>query len=188
MIVLGASLGGTSALRGILRVLPPDFALPLVAVLHRHRESDDALIDVLRKDSRVPVREACDKDPIPAGCLTVAPADYHLLVEAGHFSLSVDEPVQFARPSIDVLFESAADEWADRTIAVVLTGANQDGARGAARIRERGGIVIVQDPTTAESPVMPAAALFTAGADYVVPVEAMAELLQKLASDPRRAA
>lgn len=179
MIVIGASLGGTSALRGILRMLPAGFATPIAAVLHRHRESDDGLLDILRKDSAVPVREARDKDRIRAG-VTVAPADYHMLVETGYYSLSVDEPVQFARPSIDVLFESAAEVCCDRAIAIVLTGANQDGARGAARVRERGGTVIVQDPATAECPVMPSAALELAGADYLSRLEEIAGLVRKL--------
>lgn len=181
MIVIGASLGGTTALREILRGLAANFPLPIAVVLHRHRDSDGALLDVLRKDCRIPLREACDKDRVEPG-VTLAPSDYHLMIDGGHYSLSVDEPVQFARPSIDVLFESAADACAERTIAVILTGANQDGARGAAKIRERGGTVIVQDPATAESPTMPAAAIELAGADHIVPLQEIAGLLERLAA------
>jgi two-component system chemotaxis response regulator CheB len=182
MIVIGASLGGTAALRGVVSRLPADFPLPLAATLHRHRESNDLLVEVLQHTCPFPVREVRDKDPIQPRCLFVAPADYHLMVEPDHFSLSIDEPVSYARPSIDVLFESAADAFAARAIAVVLTGANQDGARGAAAIRRRGGIVIVQDPATAESAVMPAAAIETAGANYICQIEEIAGLLVRLAA------
>jgi two-component system chemotaxis response regulator CheB len=182
MIVIGASLGGTTALREILGRLPADFPLPVAAVLHRHRESDDLLAAVLQHHSPFPVREVRDKDPIQPRCLYLAPADYHLMVEPDYFSLSIDEPVNYARPSIDVLFESAADAFGARAIAVVLTGANQDGARGAAEIRRRGGAVIVQDPSTAESPVMPAAAIEIAGASYICQVAEIAGLLVRLAS------
>lgn len=186
MIVIGGSLGGTVALRSVLRRLPAELPVPLAAVLHRHRESDESLVDVLQKGCVLPIGEVCDKDPIRPGRLHLAPADYHLLVEPTHFSLSVDEPVQYARPSIDVLFDSAAEVFGGETIAVVLTGANQDGARGAARVRERGGIVIVQDPATAESAVMPAAALALAGANYLCHVEEIGGVLLRLVGERRR--
>ncbi|HEY3755741.1 MAG TPA: chemotaxis protein CheB [Opitutaceae bacterium] len=181
MIAIGGSLGSTQALRGILSRLPASFAPPVVVVLHRHRESDDALIEMLAKSSQLPVGEACDKDVVAPGRVTIGPCDYHLLIEGDHFSLSVDEPVQYARPSIDVLFESAADEWGDRTIAVVLTGGNQDGARGAVRVREAGGQVIVQEPATAECPIMPAAVIAMGGASFICQLDEIPRLLVRLA-------
>jgi two-component system chemotaxis response regulator CheB len=155
MIAIGGSLGSTQALRGILSRLPASFAPPVVVVLHRHRESDDALIEMLAKSSQLPVGEACDKDVVAPGRVTIGPCDYHLLIEGDHFSLSVDEPVQYARPSIDVLFESAADAYGQHLLGLVLTGASRDGCAGAARIRHQGGIVAIQDPSTAEAPLLP---------------------------------
>jgi two-component system chemotaxis response regulator CheB len=182
MIVIGGSLGSLAALRAILRDIPASFALPIVVVLHRHKESDDSLITILQRDLLLPVREVVDKDVIEAGLVHVGPSDYHLLVESTCFSLSTDEPVQFARPSIDVLFESAADICGARTIAVVLTGANHDGAEGAREISRRGGTVIVQDPQTAESAVMPDAAIRAVPDALVRRPEDIGRLLIELAS------
>jgi two-component system chemotaxis response regulator CheB len=151
-------------------------------VLHRHREADDSLVHLLQQGSVLPIREVVDKDPISPGYVYIAPPDYHLLVEPQNFSLSIDNPVQFARPSIDVLFESAADIFGASLIGIVLTGANQDGARGAARIKEKGGLVIVQDPETAESPVMPKAALEATHTTYIRAVGEIATLLMNLTS------
>jgi two-component system chemotaxis response regulator CheB len=159
MIVIGASLGGMAALQTVLRDLPKSFPRPIAVVLHRHKDSDDSLMTILRREIALPVREVVDKDPIQLCCVHIAPSDYHLLVETMCFSLSTDEPVQFARPSIDVLFESAADVYGSQAIAIILTGANRDGASGAREIRRRGGTVIVQHPETAESAVMPQAAI-----------------------------
>jgi len=180
MIVIGASLGGTRALHTVLSGLPPDWAEPVAVVIHRHRDSDSGLIEMLRESCAIAVEEACDKEPIRAGCVTLAPADYHLLVEPTHFSLSTDDWVQFARPSIDVLFESAADAFGPRVLGVILTGASADGSRGAAEIKRRGGRLIVQDPATAASPVMPAAALAAATADHICPLPQIAPLLIRL--------
>jgi two-component system chemotaxis response regulator CheB len=182
MIVIGASLGGMKAMRVILPLLPRTFPGTLAAVLHRHREADDSLIHLLRQESSLPVNEVVDKEPISPGRVYLAPPDYHLLVEPTNFSLSTDDPVQYARPSIDVLFESAADIFGSDVIALVLTGANQDGARGAARIQERGGLVLVQDPETAESPVMPKSALEATGIRQVYSLEKMVALLVELHS------
>jgi two-component system chemotaxis response regulator CheB len=182
MIVIGGSLGSMTALRTILRPLPVSFPLPIAVVVHRHRDSEDTLVPVLQRELALPVREVLDKDPIQAGHVQVGPCDYHLLVEPMYFSLSTDEPVQYARPSIDVFFESAADVLGALTIAVVLTGANRDGARGAVEIRRRGGIVIVQDPHTAESSVMPAAALEAVPDALVLRTEDIGSLLIELAS------
>jgi two-component system chemotaxis response regulator CheB len=161
MIVIGGSLGSMAALRTILQHLPATLAAPIAVVLHRHRESEDALVPLLQRETALPVSEVVDKDPVRAGQIHVAPCDYHLLVEPMYFSLSTDDPVQYARPSIDVLFESTADVFGPRSLGVILTGANRDGAQGAAEMRRRGATIIVQDPATAESRVMPEAALAT---------------------------
>lgn len=158
IVVVGTSWGGLSAVRELVGALPRDFTLPLVVVQHRHPESDHLLSTLLQDSTPLPVSEVEDKAPIVPGGVYLAPADYHLLVEDGHFSLSMDEPVQYSRPSIDVAFASVADEYGRRAVGVVLTGANADGARGLRRIVDRGGLGFVQTPTTAESPAMPAAA------------------------------
>jgi two-component system chemotaxis response regulator CheB len=159
IVVVGTSWGGLSALRELIRGLPADFALPLVVVQHRHKQSDHLLTGLLQDHTSLCVTEVEDKAPIAPGNVFVAPADYHLLVENGHFSLSTDEPVRYSRPSIDVTFFSVADTYAERSVGVVLTGANADGARGLERIHDRGGLALVQMPQTAESPTMPNAAI-----------------------------
>jgi two-component system chemotaxis response regulator CheB len=184
MIVVGASLGGLRALVAILRGMPIAFPMPFAVVLHRHKDSDGALLEMLRAESPLPASEPCDKEPMLPGHIYLAPADYHLLVEPTHFSLSIDEPVRYARPSIDVLFESAADAFGGKTIGIVLTGANGDGAVGAARIRARGGRVIVQDPATAEAPQMPQAVLASVNPDYILSLDRIAPLLIELSTPP----
>jgi two-component system chemotaxis response regulator CheB len=178
IVVVGASLGGLHALEAILSALPEDFPLPVAVVQHRSVLSGEAWVHVLQRHSRLKVREPLDKDPIQPGRVYIAPPDYHLLVDDGAFALSTDEPVLFARPSIDVLFESVADAFGSGTIGVVLTGASEDGARGAARIKRRGGYLVVQDPETAESPVMPRAAL-AAQPDQVLPLGEIGAFLDR---------
>ncbi|MBD2088534.1 chemotaxis protein CheB [Microcoleus sp. FACHB-1515] len=177
LVVIGASLGGFSALKLILGKLPPAFSVPIAIVQHRHKESQTTLASYLQPLIPLPIREVEDKDEIAPGTIYLAPADYHLLVEFGYFTLTTDEPVCYARPSIDVLFESAADAYGDRVIGIILTGANQDGAQGAAAIKTKGGRVIVQDPSTAESPVMPDAAIAATQVDAIVPLTAIASTL-----------
>ncbi len=156
--VVGTSWGGLSALRELIAELPHQFALPLVIVQHRHRESDRLLGSLLQDSTSLSVCEVEDKSPIVSGGVYIAPADYHLLVEDGHFSLSTEAPVNYSRPSIDVTFSSIADAYGERAVGVVLTGANADGAHGLRRIVDRGGLAFVQTPDTAESSTMPAAA------------------------------
>jgi two-component system chemotaxis response regulator CheB len=157
LVMIGVSAGGLHAVTLILRGLPAAFALTVVIVQHRSKEST-VLCELLSDASALPVSEATDKVPIEAGHVYVAPADYHLLVEADHFSLSCEAPAFFSRPSIDWCFETAAYSFGARAVGVVLTGANADGSRGLRRIVDRGGLAIVQDPATAEVAVMPAAA------------------------------
>jgi two-component system chemotaxis response regulator CheB len=180
LIVVGVSAGGLHALSAIFAGLPNDFALPIAVVQHRARESD-ALGLVLQESTELRVCEIEDKMPIESGRAYVAPPDYHLLIDHGHFALSVDAPVTYSRPSIDVLFESAADELGSRLIGVVLTGANRDGARGLRRIVDRGGRALVQDPATAEVDVMPRAAITQVPEALVVPLDQIAQHLRKLA-------
>ena len=159
ILVVGTSWGGLNALRELVGALPQDFRIPAVLVQHRHRQSDHLLSTFLQERTRLEVVEVEDKMPIQSGMLFVAPADYHLLIDRGFFTLSTDPPVRYSRPSIDVTFYSAADAYAENTVGVVLTGANSDGSRGLRRIFDRGGLALVQDPVTAESPTMPSAAI-----------------------------
>ena len=180
LVVVGTSWGGLAALRELVGSLPAAFEVPLVLIQHRHRTSDGLLARLLQDHTSLPVCEVDDKMPIARGQIFVAPPDYHLLVDEGYFSLTTDAPVRYSRPSIDVTFASAADVYGARSIGVVLTGANADGAEGLRRLAARGGVSIVQDPSTAESPTMPAAALLAVPNAIVRPVGQIAELLATL--------
>lgn len=179
IVVVGASLGGLRAVSELLDVLPDEVDLPVVVAQHRAADSErHSLEALLRGHTRRQVIEAGDKDAIQAQHVYVAPPDYHLLVEEeGSFALSTDERVQYARPSVDVLFESAADAYGERTIGIVLTGANADGAAGLLAIRDVGGVAIVQDPETAEARQMPDAAIRATAADAILPVGEMGKFL-----------
>ncbi len=180
LIVVGASLGGFHALETLFKGLPGNFRVPLAVVQHRHRDSDNTLQMVLQRSSAMPVAEPTDKQAIMAQTIYLAPPDYHLLVEYGGFALSTEGPILHARPSIDVLFESAADAYGPQLIGIILTGDSADGAEGLAAIKARGGCTVVQDPATAECPVMPEAALARIAVDHVVPLDAIAPLLIQL--------
>ena len=182
MIVIGGSLGGCDALKEILQRLPRDFPWPVAVALHRHRESDGLLLSVLQNHCLLPVIEVEDKDPIQAGRVHLCPSDYHLLVDGDCFALSTDDPVNFARPSIDVLFESAVEWGRAATVAVILTGAGSDGALGAQQVAAAGGTVFVQDPAGAAGPWMPGAAIAaTPGATVL----GLAEIAARLLALPR---
>jgi two-component system chemotaxis response regulator CheB len=182
IIVVGTSWGGLSALNRLIGHLPDGFGIPVVAVQHRHRESGHVLAALLQDQTRLSVCEVEDKTPIAAGKIYIAPADYHLLIEPGFFSLSTDEPVRYSRPSIDVTFVSAADTYGARSVGVVLTGANADGSRGLKRIVDRGGLAFVQTPATAESPTMPAAALRCVPSARALSIRDIAAALRALAT------
>ena len=169
LVAIGASWGGLHAVGRVLEDLPGDLGAAVVVAQHRGVISTE-LARLLGAHCALPVTEADDNEPVVAGRVYVAPPDYHLLVEPGRLALSVDEPVRFSRPSIDVLFESAADAYGARALGVVLTGANDDGAAGLARIKQRGGGAVVQDPAEAERPEMPAAALAATEVDAVLPL------------------
>lgn len=179
--VLGASAGGQAALRRILGALGADFPAPLLVVQHRGPQGGEFLIRDLDEATALSVQEAEEKEPVRPGVVYVAPANYHLLVETdGHLSLSVGERVQFARPSIDVLFEAAADAWGPRLVGAVLTGANRDGSAGLRRVADRGGFALVQDPAEAESAAMPRAALAAVPEARVLPLMAIGPFLSLL--------
>ncbi|MDM9380835.1 chemotaxis protein CheB [Chlorogloeopsis sp. ULAP01] len=184
LIVIGTSLGGLNALQVILSGLPQNFPVPIAVVQHRHKDSDYTLRALLQNCTQLSVKEAEDKEEILAGSVYLAPADYHLLIENkdktvnyDYFTLSTDAPVTYARPSIDVLFETAADAYAENVIGVLLTGANQDGVQGLVRIKARGGLTIVEEPSTASCPIMPAAAITTGVVDKIIPLEDIAFFL-----------
>jgi two-component system chemotaxis response regulator CheB len=180
IIVVGTSWGGLSAVTQLIGGLPRGFGIPIVVVQHRHRESKHLLASILQDRTALCVCEIEDKTPIAAANVYIAPADYHLLVEPGFFSLSTDEPVGYSRPSIDVTFVSAADTYGARAVGVVLTGANADGSRGLKRIVDRGGLAFVQLPATAESPTMPAAALRSVPNARALPIAEIACALTEL--------
>lgn len=180
IVAIGASLGGLQAVQAMLRGLPADLGSSLVLAQHRRPDPDSMLVQLLAKHCVLPVLEPEDKTPIQPNHVYVAPGDYHLLVEAGHLALSIDPPVCYARPSIDVLFESVADAYGPAAIGVVLTNSNEDGAAGAVAIKRAGGVILVQDPATAESPIGPRAVLAATEVDAVLRVEAIAEELAKL--------
>jgi two-component system chemotaxis response regulator CheB len=181
VIVIGASLGGAHAAQTLFAQLPEAIALPIALVLHRHRDSGAGLVDFLQRESRLRIVEAVDKQRIEAGVVYLAPADYHLLIDGDRLALSVDEPVRYARPSVDVLFESAAATCREKAIAVVLTGGGADGALGVAAIDACGGKVLVQDPSTAVSGEMPSAAIRAAKNAEVLELASLAPRLAQLA-------
>ena len=180
-VVVGVSSGGMDALPRILKPLPKDFPLPIIIVQHTHPSGDDGFfIRYLNQRCNLEVIEATENLPIEDGKVYIAPADHHLLVEQDKLlALSTNGKVNHSRPSIDVLFESAADVYDSGLIAIILTGATADGAKGMKKIDDCGGITIAQNPETAKAPVMPKAAIEACEIDYVLPLEDIpAELLK----------
>jgi two-component system chemotaxis response regulator CheB len=180
IIVIGASFGGLSALQVLLSGLPEMFALPIVIVQHRGRDAEPDLCAFLGARSRLPLSEPEDKEPIQTGHAYLAPCDYHLLVEDRSFALSTAPSVSFARPSIDVLFESVANEYREHAMGVILTGANRDGAHGLSRIKSVGGLALVEDPASATCGEMPRAAIAVTNVDRILPLQDIAPFLQTL--------
>lgn len=175
--VIGASWGGLAALSRLVADLPEGFPVPVVVIQHRSRHADNLLATLLQDVSRLRVVDVEDKEPLVSGSVFVAPANYHLLVDEGHLSLTTDPVVRFSRPSIDVTFISAADTYRSGVVGVVLTGANDDGSRGLKHIVSLGGCAIVQDPATAESPSMPSAAVRAVPEAEVLPLDQIAPRL-----------
>jgi two-component system chemotaxis response regulator CheB len=180
-VVIGSSAGALEALSAILPALPARFGLPLIVVVHVPADKPSLLAELFRARCRVAVREAEDKEPIREGTVYFAPPDYHLLVETERtLSLSVDEPVLYSRPSIDVLFESAADAYGSGLIAIILSGANHDGARGIKAVVESGGVAVIQSPEEAFSRAMPEAAMAACPNARVLPLSGIAAYLREV--------
>jgi two-component system, chemotaxis family, protein-glutamate methylesterase/glutaminase len=172
LICVGASWGGLDAVGRLLSDVPDEIDVPIVIAQHRHHTSPGrTLAELLHLRIKRPVEDVDDKMPIEPRHVYIAPPDYHLLVERGSFALSTDERVQYARPSIDVLFESAAYEYGPSVIGIILTGANEDGAAGLAAIKRRGGVAVIQDPAGAARRTMPDAAIAATAADAILPLE-----------------
>jgi len=186
-VVVGCSAGGLDALRRLLAPLPATFPLPIVVVAHTAADGGGMLPSLLDAITPLPVVEAGDKMVAEPGRVHIAPAGYHLLLEAEEtFSLSVDDKVRNVRPAIDVLFDSAADVWMDGTIGIILTGANNDGTAGLRAIKEVGGVGIAEDPDQAFADTMPRAAITAGLIDHVVPLDAIAATLTALVGGRRR--
>ncbi len=179
IVVVGTSSGGLKAAQVLLSGLDATFQVPLVLVQHRGKD-ESSLCEYLSRSSPLPVSEPEDKEAILPGHVYLAPRDYHLLIEGATFALSVDAPVSYARPSIDVLFESAADQYKERAIGVILTGANQDGARGLAAIKAQGGLTVIQDPESAAHREMPEAAMARTNPDWILGLAEIASRLNNL--------
>jgi two-component system chemotaxis response regulator CheB len=180
-IVVGGSAGALDALNQILPALPAGFSIPIALVLHVHPNKPSYLARLLGDRCALTVKEAEDKEPLAPATLYVAPPNYHLLVEPRRcLSLSVDAPVLFSRPAIDVLFESAAEAYGAELAGLLLTGGSEDGARGLAEIKRKGGLTIVQAPSTASVPTMPQAALRLAPIDQVLPLGEIGAFLARL--------
>jgi two-component system chemotaxis response regulator CheB len=186
IVVVGTSTGGLKALQTLLPSLPEEFSLPIVVVQHRSKDSESGLCQFLNRFSVLPVVEPEDKEQLQRGRVYLAPRDYHLLLEKQSVALSTDPAVGFARPSIDVLFESAADEYQERAIGVILTGANRDGARGLAAIKSRGGATIVEDPASATRRELPDAAIAATQADGILPLHEIGPRLKRLSESARQ--
>lgn len=180
-IVVGVSSGGMNAMKILFSLLPVEFNIPIVIVQHISPRSDNQWIKLLNDKSNLHIKEADEKEKIEPGNIYISPPNYHLMIERDKtFSLTIDERVNFARPSIDVLFESAAEAYNNKLIGVVLTGSNNDGTKGIKRIKECGGLAIVQNPETAESSYMPASAIAAIKPDYILSLEDITELLIKI--------
>jgi two-component system chemotaxis response regulator CheB len=180
-IVIGASAGAVEALSELLPAIAQGLRVPTIVVVHLPPRHPSLLPELFRRLCSVPVHEPMDKQPVAAGTIWFAPADYHLLIEQDHtFSLSLDAPVKYSRPAVDVLFESAADVYQSRLVAVVLSGASDDGAEGALKVRKAGGFVLVQDPTQALMRTMPQAAMDRAEPQLVGSLARIAATLREL--------
>jgi len=187
IVVMGASAGSVEAFSNILPKLRTDLEVPIVVVVHLPRDRDSLLVQILQAKCQIRVKEAEDKEPLLPGAVYFAPPDYHVLIETdGRISLSSEEPVHFSRPSIDVLFESSAESFPEETLAIVLTGANSDGAEGVRKVWAAGGKVIVQRQKGAYATEMPRAALAACPSALVLSLDEIAEFLNGLPAKETR--
>jgi two-component system chemotaxis response regulator CheB len=186
-VVIGASAGGVQALSELLPALPADAGVAVFVVLHLPRDRPSLLVEVFSRKCVLSVREAQDKEPVVPGTVYFAPPNYHLLLDAGpQLALSADDVVNHSRPSIDVLFESAADVYRERLLGIILTGANDDGAAGLAAVHDAGGITVVQEPRSAQSSLMILSALERRAPDLVLPLPEIAALLGAVGTSTAR--
>ena len=180
-IVVGTSAGGFHAVSEILGKLPIDFPVPVIVVQHRAKESQDLFEEVLQRKCAITIKQADEKEHIQSGKVYVAPPNYHLLIETDRtFSLSLDPPVQYSRPSIDVLFESAALAYKDKLIGIILTGSNSDGAAGISSVRKMGGLTIAQDPGEAQYSLMAQASINTKQVQHIWKLKDIRDFLHTL--------
>ena len=180
-VVIGVSSGGLEALRIVLPFLPADFPAPVLIVYHRGSQRDRFVIEYMNQLAGMEVKEAEEKEPLVPGFIYLAPPNYHLLVEEDRtLALSTEKRVSYSRPSIDILFETAAEAYGSGLVGLILTGANHDGAKGMKTLKERGGLALVQNPDTAEVGRMPRAAMKTAGADRILELREVGPYLRRL--------
>ncbi len=180
-IVMGLSAGGLDVLETVFPQLPDVLSIPIMIVQHRGKSQDNYICRHLARFCSCDVKEAEDKMPVKPGSIYIAPSDYHMMVEMDQtLSLSVDPPVNFSRPSVDVLFETAAEVYKERLVGVVMTGANDDGSMGLKKIKQFGGLLVVQDPKTATAPQMPLATIDAADVDHILTVEDIGKFLASL--------
>jgi two-component system chemotaxis response regulator CheB len=177
-IVIGTSAGGLFALSTVIEALPADFCLPIIIVQHRSKDERTLLEEVLQAKSKIKIKQADEKEKIENSIIYFAPADYHLLIEKDRtLSLSCDDRVNYSRPSIDVLFETAAPVYLEKLLAIILTGSNSDGAEGIKMVKAAGGTTIAENPATAQYPVMPKAAIDTGCIQYILSIEKIKDFL-----------
>ncbi len=183
-IVIGVSAGGLKALVKLFADLPSNFPIPILVTQHLHPSEDSYLATLLGRITQLEVKEAGDKDEIKPGVIYLAPPNYHLLIERKKtISLSSDEKVNFSRPSIDVMFESATNAWGTGLIGIILTGASSDGSEGITKIKAAGGFTIAEAPATAEYPLMPQSAIDTGAIDLVLTLDKIGEFIINLAGN-----
>lgn len=181
VIVIGASLGGLIAIETLLSHIDPTLNIPIAIVQHRAKtDRKNLLASLLQAHTQLRVVEAEDRDELLPGTIYLAPPDYHLLIEQGYLALSLDAPVNYARPSVDLLFETAAFSYGAAALGIVLTGGNSDGAMGAKKIKENGGMVIVQEPKECENSNMPKAALAATTVDFVLTIKEIAAQINEI--------
>ena len=183
IILIGGSAGSFKIVTGVIVILPSDFKYPVILSLHRLRNIRNGFVRVLSVGSAIKIKEPYDNEIIRSGRVYVSPSNYHMMIEPGNrISLSVDESVNHSRPSIDVLFETAAEVYRERCVGVLLSGANSDGAKGMFKIKEAGGITIVQDPADAEIPSMPTSCLNLITPDYILSADKIIKFISNLHS------
>lgn len=180
VVAIGGSAGGLTSVTAILHGLPPDFAAPILVVIHLHPNYTSHAAEILQRQTRLKVKDAQECDPIHSGIVYVAPPDRHLLVSAGRVELSTTPAVNFSRPAIDKTFDSVAEEYGPKVVGVILSGTGKDGARGLRAIKQAGGFAIVEDPLTARFRAMPSAAVSASDIDCISPLDEIALILLRL--------